>query len=250
MSCGHEKGRGAHGQVCVPPCVRAVCVCTCVLCVLCGISKSRMTLLVCYAPLFPRNLGPFECANYSLSTSPGARLGRAPLPLAAGRPALGGTHSAPHSQHGPVSASSHPRPGSEPRGASRAWNASLPHASQRPRRFLRTAGVSTPADVPLPESHASPLSSTFHLLLRRRNVLPSDVSLSPSSTASSSRTVLCLSLCFPGGPGSISTHAPQCEAGGPQHGRLTMPQSWVTVMLPGACVCSLHSQVFPEEEPG
>lgn len=94
MSCGHEKGRGAHGQVCVPPCVRAVCVCTCVLCVLCGISKSRMTLLVCYAPLFPRNLGPFECANYSLSTSPGARLGRAPLPLAAGRPALGGTHSA------------------------------------------------------------------------------------------------------------------------------------------------------------
>lgn len=103
----------------------------------------------------------------------------------------------PRSQHGPVSASSHPRPGSEPRGASRAWNASLPHASQRPRRFLRTAGVSTPADVPLPESRASPLSSTVHLLLRGRNVLPSDVSLSPSSTASSSRTLLCLSLCFP-----------------------------------------------------
>lgn len=202
--------------MCVPPCVRAVCVCTCVLCVLCGISKSRMTLLVCYAPLFPRNLGPFECANYSLSTSPGARLGRAPLPLAAGRPALGGTHSAPHSQHGPVSASSHPRPGSEPRGASRAWNASLPHASQRPRRFLRTAGVSTPADVPLPESRASPLSSTVHLLLRGRNVLPSDVSLSPSSTASSSRTLLCLHLCFPVALAAYRHMPPSVRLGDPR----------------------------------
>lgn len=202
--------------MCVPPCVRAVCVCTCVLCVLCGISKSRMTLLVCYAPLFPRNLGPFECANYSLSTSPGTRLGRAPLPLAAGRLALGGTHSAPHSQHGPVSASSHPRPGSEPRGASRAWNASLPHASQRPRRFLRTAGVSTPADVPLPESRASPLSSTVHLLLRGRNVLPSDVSLSPSSTASSSRTLLCLSLCFPVALAAYRHMPPSVRLGDPR----------------------------------